>query len=174
MLIKKIKLNKGFVMLFAVTISSIILAMAIGVANIALKEVKFGTSAEDTNKAFFAADTGAECALFHDKLVGSSFPIDGVGAPTYIDCNFYPFTVSFTGTSDTGSYDFVIPGAWFTLGQGDTSCSKVNVFKDKSVSPMLVVVTSKGYNIGDVACNSTNPNRVERELKISSKIGVSP
>lgn len=168
----KVKKNRGFVMLFAVTISSILLAMAIGVANIALKEVKFGASATDANKAFFAADTGAECALFHDKLVGSSFPIDGVGAATSITCGFDYIPVSFTGTATTGSYNFVIPGLLFTLGQGDTSCSKVNVFKDKSVSPILVVVTSKGYNIGDANCDSTNPNRVERELKISSAVGV--
>jgi len=66
-MIKEIKKNKGFVILFVVTLSSILLAIALGAANIALKEIKFGTSAKDTNNAFFAADTGAELALFNDK-----------------------------------------------------------------------------------------------------------
>src|SRR3989338_10209048 len=63
----------GFVILFAVMISSIILAIALGVANIALKEIKFSASVKDTNEAFFAADTGLECVLFNDKADGDSF-----------------------------------------------------------------------------------------------------
>ena len=59
--------KKGFVILFAVTISSILLAIALGVANIALKEVAFSTSVRDTNDAFFSADTGIEYVLFNDK-----------------------------------------------------------------------------------------------------------
>src|SRR3989344_2360391 len=98
------KSGAGFVILFAVTLSSILLAIALGVANIALKEIKFSTSARDTNDAFFVADTGAECALFYDKLSGSSFPIDGVGAPASITCASTDIPVSFSGTSNTGSY----------------------------------------------------------------------
>ena len=68
---RKRKLSgSGFVLLFAVTISAILLTIALGVANIALKEVKFGTSARDTNDAFFAADTGIEYTLFKDKITG--------------------------------------------------------------------------------------------------------
>src|SRR3989338_9118014 len=59
--------GRGFVILFAVTISSILLAIALGVANIALKEIRFGTNARDTNNAFFAADTAIEYALFLNK-----------------------------------------------------------------------------------------------------------
>lgn len=158
------KSGAGFVMLFAVTLSSILLAIALGVANIALKEVTFSTLAESTNNAFVAADTGAECTLFYDKLTGSSFPL--AGPATAISCaSALP---SFSGTANTGSYDFIITG----LGSSGTSCTKVNVFKDKSVSPTLVTITSTGYDIGDASCNSTNPNRVERQLKITSRLGV--
>ena len=59
--------RSGFVMLFAVTLSAILLSIALGVTNIAFKEVRFSTNARDTNDAFFAADTGAEYALFNDK-----------------------------------------------------------------------------------------------------------
>src|SRR3990167_1349437 len=67
-MIQKIKkLKSGFVILFAVTLSALLLSIALGVANIAFKELRFGTSARDTNDAFFAADTGIECALLYDK-----------------------------------------------------------------------------------------------------------
>ena len=58
MIILKIKKNKGFVLIFAVTLAAILLSIALGISQIALKEIKFGTSAKDTNDAFFAADTG--------------------------------------------------------------------------------------------------------------------
>lgn len=66
---RKRKLSgSGFVLLFAVTISAILLAIALGVAQVALKEVNFSTSAKDTNDAFFSADTGIEYALYEDKV----------------------------------------------------------------------------------------------------------
>ncbi|MFA6076917.1 MAG: hypothetical protein WC735_02475 [Candidatus Paceibacterota bacterium] len=74
MMIKNLQSNRGFVMLFAVTLSAILLTIAIGVANIAFREVKFSTNARDTNDAFFAADTGAEYALYnYDSLSPDSF-----------------------------------------------------------------------------------------------------
>ncbi|TSC77702.1 MAG: hypothetical protein G01um101424_325 [Parcubacteria group bacterium Gr01-1014_24] len=144
MMIGKIKRNKGFVILFAFTLSSILLAIALGVANIALKEVKFGTSAKDTNNAFLAADTGIEYALFNDKPPASSF----VPSP---------------GTKQ--SWNFVVSG----LGGAGASCATVNVEKDNTNPPATTTaIVSKGYNIGDpMTCLSSNPDRIERELKIS-------
>jgi len=172
--IKNLQKKRGFVILFAVTLSAILLAIALGVANIALKEVKFTTNARNTNNAFFAADTGAECALFNDKLVGSSFPIEGPASS--ITCASTTIPVSFSGTIDssgnptTGTYNFSIN----SLGSLGASCAKINVFKDKRQSPMLVVITSKGYDTGGGVPGSCNPpsNSVERELKISSAVGI--
>src|SRR5688572_19750284 len=76
----RIKNNRGFVMLFAVTLSSLILSIAIGVATIALREIKFGTSARDSNDAFFAADTGIECALNYDKEEATQNAFTGTGS----------------------------------------------------------------------------------------------
>ena len=96
---KKTKKNKerGFVILFAVTLSSIILSIALGVANIALKEASFSTSARSTNNAFLAADTGAECALFHDRLIDSFFPVGGPtgGEPRPKVCGSEPISVAY-------------------------------------------------------------------------------
>ena len=123
--------------LFAVTIASILLSIALGVANIAVKEIKFGTSAKDTNDAFFASDTGIEHALFNDKSSISIY------------------------TPAPGTWAFTISG----LGSAGQSCARVTV--NKTAVPILTTIVSKGYNIGDASCNSTNPNRIERELRIS-------
>jgi Tfp pilus assembly protein PilV len=139
----KLQRSRGFVILFAVTLSAILLSIALGVANIALKEINFGTSAEDTNNAFFAADTGAELALFNDKTP-ASYP-----APT-------------AGTKQ--SWNFVVSG----LGNGGTSCALVSITKDNTSPPSIsTTVVSKGYNLGSPSCNSTSPNLVERELDVT-------
>src|SRR6188472_3700914 len=113
----KIKKNKGFVILFAVTISSILLAIALGVANIALKEVKFGTSAKDTNNAFFAADAAIELVLFNDK------------APTSA------YTLVSPETSHT--WNIVVTG----LGSAGGSCAKVTILKTNTPT---TTITSRG------------------------------
>ncbi|HEV7424440.1 MAG TPA: hypothetical protein VGO21_04595, partial [Candidatus Paceibacterota bacterium] len=86
--------RSGFVILFAVTLASIILAVTLGAINVALKEIKFSTNAKDTNNAFFAADVGVECAEYYDKSTINAFPV--AGPATSISCPI-PTTPSFSG-----------------------------------------------------------------------------
>jgi hypothetical protein len=169
MTLKKIKKNKGFVILFAVTISAILLSIALGVASIARQEIKFGTSAKDTDNAFYAADTGIECAEINDKTTPNYFPVSGPA--TKITCaSSTANNITPVFTSATNSYDFVVTG----LGTNNASCAKVNIKKmvnaDSSVSTTII---AKGYNIGDETCSSTDPNRIERELQVSYSAGSS-
>ncbi|KKP87370.1 MAG: hypothetical protein UR90_C0007G0008 [Parcubacteria group bacterium GW2011_GWC1_35_8] len=136
------KNNRGFVILFAVTISSIILAIALGVSNVALKEIMFGTSAKDTNEAFFAADTGAEFVLLKDKSLFYTQPDPG----------------------NESSWSEIIPEINGIVGG---SCAKVTIRKYYIAEDMVTTVISKGYNVGDDLCTSTSLNRIEREIKIS-------
>ena len=76
MIIKKIKKNRGFVILFAVTLSSILLAIALGVANIALKEIRFGTSAKDTNEAQKALKEKKQLDLENLQKILDKNPVD--------------------------------------------------------------------------------------------------
>ncbi len=160
-MIKNNKNNKkGFAILFAVTLSSILLSIALGVTNIALKELKFSTSAKATNDAFFAADTGIECALFNDKSPTTSFP--QTGGSGIVNCLGATIPLN-------GSY----PDWSFTLSEfGGTgrSCAKVTLSRslDNSTNPpsIATLIVSKGYNNGDSSCNSTNADRIERELRV--------
>lgn len=151
--------SAGFVILFAVSVASIVLGIALGIANIAFKEVKFTTSAKDANEAFFAADTGAECALFNDKSSSDSFV--QYGGSGVVTCR--------GGTIILGgawpSWSFVVP----SLGTSGAACAKVKVDKDAVTyfPATRTTVISKGYNFGDSDCNSSNPNRLEREVKIT-------
>lgn len=155
MMIEKIKKNKnGFVLLFAVTLSAILLAIALGVANIAFNEVKFGTNAKDTNNAFFAADTGAECALFYDKL--SYFKMNSSGNKT-IKC----IGANINVPSGLNKWTFDV----LNLGNGGQGCARVTVDKstlDADRTP-AVIITSDGYN--NATCSSGS-NTVVRQLEV--------
>src|SRR3989344_4229619 len=60
------KMRRGFTLLFAMIISSIVLSIGLGIFNIALKELVLSSAARESQFAFFAADTGTECALYWD------------------------------------------------------------------------------------------------------------
>ena len=114
--------RSGFVILFAVTLSSILLAIALGVSNIALKEINFSTSAKNTNDAFVSADVGAECALYNDKSIINKFPLPFSATPISSCAGLTP-TPTGSGTATTASYDFVVTGLG-SLAQGCASRSQ--------------------------------------------------
>ena len=60
------KNERGFTLLFAVLVSSLVLAIGLSIANLTLKEVKLSGAGRESEFAFYAADTGSECALYWD------------------------------------------------------------------------------------------------------------
>ena len=143
---KKLKNKKGFVILFAVTLSAILLSIALGVSNIAFNQAKFSTSVKNTNDAFFAADVGAEQALFWDYNLASR--PDG-----------YP---------DPAVGDIVISSPFVVIVSAEGgACARVTIEKDYSGAELKTTIVSKGYNIGDENCQSSSSNRVEREIRVT-------
>ncbi len=163
-MINKIKKNKGFVILFAVVISSMLLAIALGVANIALKEIKFSTSAKDTNEAFFAADIGAECALYWDKNP-SAFGISTTTIPT---CAGITNGLDLFQDKPIGPWNFTLIG----LGSSGNGCVNVTLSRSTGTPPpVITTIVARGYNTGGQAgsnptCNPT-ANSVERQIELN-------
>jgi len=161
MIIKEIKKNRGFVLLFAVVISSIVLAITLGVLNIALKELNFTTSAKDTNDAFFAADTGVECALYWDNGLNTAqqFP----SSPSTMACAGIPIDVMSDGVGG---------GLFYVLGLGgsENSCATVTITKYPLATPVpYTSIVSKGYNIAYTSGGICTPiqKSVERQLEVT-------
>lgn len=170
---KKIKLNKnhkmqkGFVLLFAVVLSAIILSISLGLSEISYKQISFGNQARETADAFFAADAGLECALFYDIKGAetefgdrfSPFGYDGTsGTMTTLQCARNNFVLNDGIFSQQGHWNFVLPNL---MGQ---SCAIVLVDKTSFTGKTRIV--SKGYNVGNENCTGNYPNRVEREIEI--------
>lgn len=155
---KKTKENKGFVLLFTTILSSIILAITLSVSNLALKEIQSSITGRNTSESFFAADVGAECAIYNDKLSSTSFVNGGSGT---ISCGGNNITLS-------GGYPvwkFIIS----KLGSNEQGCAKVTVDKSGTSCGSPTCITSKGYNNGGNTLGICNQNEtsVERQLDLS-------
>ena len=62
-----IKKTKGFTLLFAVIISSLLLSIGVAILDLALKQFSLSSTGKNSQVAFYAADNGLECGLFWDR-----------------------------------------------------------------------------------------------------------
>ncbi len=168
--IKKTNKKSGFVMLFSIILASIILSVTLGLTNISLKELNFNTSAKDSNDAFFAADTGAECALYYDLIGTQSFfgivnPIGqpGTAVSTYCAGTAINLNNGSSVPDPVGPWTFYV----YPLGESGKACAIVTV--SKTTNPDATSIVSKGYSTGgDTSdCTSSVPNRVERQVELN-------
>lgn len=175
--------EKGFVILFSMLISTLILLMSAGIFRVAQKETILSSYSRESQKAFYAADAGVECALNWD--IGSLLPLtrfqSALAPETYTD----PFECGTTvdGTSRsirafkyaaTGIYDHVFGFRFANLdGEG---CSFVFVEKNDAAppanpgdppGPQETRVTAVGYNSceGDIP-DLQDPTLLERRLSV--------
>ncbi len=146
--------KRGFALLYAVVVSSVLLSVALGVSNIALKEIVFGTSAKDANDAFYAADTAAECTLFYDNSSLETNPFIGSDP---VDFYCAGNLVSIHNTIPSGdiiTWVFTITD----LGNSNspTACANVTLEKQMIGTVQFTRVTAVGYNNGTVASSGDN------------------
>ena len=147
--------NNGFVVLYTMILASIILAIAMGILRIALKEANFSVSARAGNEAFFAADTGAECALFYDKSDSALNVFSGT--LDQMKCAGQNILVSSIGSSaGSGSWSFEV----HNLGESGKACADVTLTRDATSNTTTII--SIGYN----NCY-TNSGVAVRELKVT-------
>ncbi|MBU0723241.1 pilus assembly PilX N-terminal domain-containing protein [Patescibacteria group bacterium] len=58
--------NRGIALLVSIIVASIVLIIGLGILNIATKEIVLSMFGKESGKAFYAADTGIECAMYWD------------------------------------------------------------------------------------------------------------
>lgn len=144
----KTKTNKrGAVLLIAILMSSVALAVGIGVYNRTYKELLFASFWEQTQKAFAAADSGLECALYYE--LHSTEPMKCFGAVVPLS-TWNP--KGLTGASG------------FYLDIYGSSCVNIRVFLNGSAT----TTEARGFNATCANVTAgTNPRIVERGLRVS-------
>jgi Tfp pilus assembly protein PilX len=159
--------QSGFAMLFSVLVSSLILSVGLSIFNLTLKELVLSSSGRESQFAFFAADSGAECALYWEFKGVDIFATSTSSRtpnPATPQCNLQNINITPTtsdGTSATTQFSFTLPPA-------DAGCSAagpnviVTVSKVDNAGIISTTIDSRGYN----TCVTTDTSRVERGLRI--------
>ncbi len=164
---------KGFTILFASLVASLLLAVGLVIFDITYKEVLFSTVARDSDFAIYAADSGLECALYWDARyagsanygsgsvfatsTNSSPPQSGVVcnsqdiAAAGVAAHTWPQTATPTSAITAFSISF----------SPQPYCVSVVVSKTSSGGVISTSITATGFN----TCVAGAPNRIERTLQ---------
>lgn len=168
--------QRGFTLLLAALISSIVLSIGAAIYGIAIKELQLSTLGRNSQYAFFAADTGAECALYWD--VRYAYFASTTPAGVSPKCDAQDLTVSTSqGTPPTYPYTKTFQfqtGA--PLGSPTKYCTVVSVTKcqgaiqtDGSCTNSGTIIQTQIHADGyDVACSeiATSNRALQRSVEL--------
>lgn len=148
--------QRGFTILLAALVASLVLALGISVFSIAQKQLILSSTGRNSQYAFYAADTAAECALYWDVRYngfGTTSP-SGVtqecddqelGATGYPNADTFPYTIAF---------EFEPNGY----------CAIVTV--DKQTVHPRTLIRANGYSVGCSAID-TSDRVLQRSVELS-------
>jgi hypothetical protein len=137
----------------AVLISSVLLSLGYEIYNLAVKEVTLSSSGRESQFAFFAADTGVECALHADSQLDA---FATTSALIELDCG----TATSTLSRELSGTDYITRFG-ITLGSGTrTQCVDVVVTRE---DPKRTRIESYGHN----TCVIGSPLRLERAIRVT-------
>jgi len=184
--IQKNNSEKGYTLLFAVIVSVLVLSIAAFILSVSRKEAILASSARDSIYAFYAADSGLECAVENlSALATSSGSISFNCMDKSINAIQNPIggILSDPNTIAAGTSTFSMSnGAGASSQSGVSSCVSTTV-SYVSIPPRLpgnssgvatstlITVTVRGYNIGwsGTDCSVPGPRKVERALQYTQQ-----
>jgi hypothetical protein len=171
----------GFTLLLAALVASIVVSLGAAIFQVARKQVLLSGVGRDSQFAFYAADTAAECALYWDFRYGyfaSTTPTitpaptcDGVALTIISSTNLaYPFTKSsqapinlFVSASPSGGYCAEVR-VLKCQGQGpiqpNGTCNYVG-----PTDPIRTLIHADGYSVR-CADKNTSPRALQRSIEL--------
>lgn len=159
------KYNKGYTLLFAIIVATLVLSIGSFILSVSRKQLLLSTSARDSVLAFYAADSGIQCAILRqDWLTDLS-----TNENDQINCSSSNALIINNGTYKSF--------AMFFENEQDPdnqSCARVVVSQSEDLATGNVTTTieSRGYNVGrsktaDQNCDTPSPNKVERAIRVT-------
>ena len=149
--------QRGFTLLLAALVASIVLMLGSSIFTIARKQVALSSIGRDSQFAFYAADTGAECALYYDvRLHAFGTATDPEIASVECDKNASGGdTTALTTISGSATSKFSMDLFAWNIADGKVNLTKncVEVTVTKNLSAPFTVIHSDGYS---VSCDDIN------------------
>jgi len=146
--------ENGFTLFISIVIMGTVLLIATGVISLAVKQAFISSAGKESQNAFYAADTGVECALFWDIHNPSGVSAFSTSTTSSIYCN---------NDVNNSSNQWTVGGGYtstinYISFNPDPYCAVVTVTKSVGGG---TTIESKGYN----TCDSSNPRRAERAVR---------
>ena len=137
--------SRGFTILLAALVASVVLALSSSIFIVAQKQLILSSISRDSQYAFYAADTGAECALYWDNRHDAFGPDDPETPPQcdgkVLDAKVIPNYG--TGNRTRAPYAMSFKIDFFTY-TSLPRCVEVTIFKS-TIHP-LTTIRSDGYS----------------------------
>jgi hypothetical protein len=173
--------KKGFTVLIAIVVASIVLAIALSIMSITLKQLTLAGVARESEIAFQAANAGVECIRYYDisGSDGNTFDVPGnggaQGSAASITC------LDATVVNDLGAAGSGDEQHFEWTWDNSSVCTDVSIYKfysesgSEDMDPLITdrdcpegvectIVKARGYN---APCNAIQSNKVvERELTV--------
>lgn len=150
---------RGFTLLIAVVLTSVLLAIGLALLDIAYKQIVLSSTAKQSQYAFYAADSALECALYADQKLNAFYYNES--ADVDIECKGVD-VVNYSESQSGGirTTKFSIPCA----GGGVSA----DVTVEKTDGSVACSGASKNclYATGFNSCNASDARRLERGLKV--------
>ncbi len=184
--------NRGFTIFFAVLVAALALAVGVVIYDLLLRSLSLSQIATQSQYAIYAADTGAECALYWDLKFAGISPTDqdgsafatssvelasDIGGASGVVCNNQNITQAsgisgFQNTldnSNTGWYLWPTNNAthatttfWISTASAASSPC-AKIDVGKYGNPPQTTIVSHGFN----TCSAGGTLRLERTLQIN-------
>lgn len=159
--------QRGYTLLFAILLTSLVVAIGVSILSLARKELTLTTGARESQFAIYAADSALECAAYWDSF--GAFATSSDTYTGYVFCDGHPIIAYQDYNPASGAT------TTFYLLQDGGRCAQVDVVKKISAGYLSTRIISRGYNKGanpyDAGtdpywgdCLLDAPDKVERAL----------
>jgi len=189
-------MQKGFTLFFAMLVAALSLSVGLAIYDLTAREIDLSSTATQSQYALYAADTGAECALYWDtkyvynanytgSAFGTSTPPGSIWAPTSVFCSGTSGGASLDVTTlpppsqDLSRYPECTGNSGSAWCVSSTATAATTTFSlTYATLPYCAVVEVAKRTVGNVlfttitsrgynTCASGAPVRVERALQIN-------
>jgi hypothetical protein len=148
--------ERGFTVLLAALVASLVLSLGISVFSIAQKQLVLASTGRNSQYAFYAADTAAECALYWDLRHDMASTTDPISPITCDDDT--NITVSHT---ELGVYPMVFE---FEL-EPNGYCAFVTMTKD-TVHPRTLI-RADGFSVPCEQIETSGGRTLQRSVELT-------
>ncbi|MFA6295697.1 MAG: hypothetical protein WC666_04790 [Candidatus Paceibacterota bacterium] len=164
--------QKGYTLIFAVIVSSVVLSIGAFILSISRKQFILSSAARDSTKAIYAADSGIQCAV---EAYFGFFTDEATTTDLELACNGSKPTGSWGQASsvdplmkfETGGSGVFVTQPMNIYLSGNKTCAKVIFYSGVSsvTKLMKTYIESRGYSMSDgSSCPISNPRTVERAI----------